>query len=333
MRKPFRPRRPRLSAGTPENPRKGSHAGWKGEYKRSGKLASEHLKSKPATSEGPMRQRPSPRSDAIQASDVLNLRRGVNHHDNQDLVFGVEPIRELISAAPATVRILYLKEGSERRFVNEMAVVRQHGGRVAIASDDELMQLAGAEARHQGIIASIREYRYAAVEDVISQGADPIVVIDGVTDPRNLGAILRSAECAGVRAVVIARNRTVGITPAAIKSSAGSWIHLTIAQCGNVVQALEKLKEAGYWAAALAPGGGTSIYDLDTSRRLAIVLGSEDRGVRELVRKNADFVVNIPMAGRVASLNVSVAAAVALFEITRRRGQGIRLNPDAKGSE
>jgi 23S rRNA (guanosine2251-2'-O)-methyltransferase len=157
------------------------------------------------------------------------------------------------------------------------------------------------------------------VEDVIAQGADPIVVIDGVTDPRNLGAILRSAECAGVRAAVIGRNRTAGINPAAIKTSAGSWIHLAIAQCGNVVQALQKLKEAGYWIAALAPAGETSIYDLDTSRRLAIVLGSEDRGVRELVRKNSDFIVNIPMGGRITSLNVSVAAAVALFEIARRR--------------
>jgi 23S rRNA (guanosine2251-2'-O)-methyltransferase len=235
------------------------------------------------------------------------------------LVFGVEPIRELIAAAPATVRVLYLKAGLDRRFLTEAAAVREHGGRVAIASDDELTRMAGNAARHQGIVASIHEYHYAAVEDVIALGADPIVVIDGVTDPRNLGAVLRSAECAGVRAVVIARNRTTGITPAAIKASAGSWIHLMIAQCGNVVQALETLKEAGYWIAALAPGGDTSIYNLDTSRRLAIVLGSEDRGVRELVRKNADFIVNIPMGGRVASLNVSVAAAVALFEIARRR--------------
>jgi len=169
---------------------------------------------------------------------------------------------------------------------------------------------------------TINEYRYAAVEDVIAQDADPVVIIDGVTDPRNLGAILRSAECAGVRGVVIARNRTVGITPTAIKASAGSWIYLTVAQCGNVVQALEKLKQAGYWIAALAPEGKTSIYELDVSRRLAIVLGSEQRGVRELVRKKADFIVNIPMGGRIGSLNVSVAAAVALFEIARHRSSG-----------
>lgn len=201
----------------------------------------------------------------------------------------------------------------------ESDAVRTHGGKIVIASEDDLERMARAEARHQGLVATIREYHYAAIEEVIALGADPIVVIDGVTDPRNLGAILRSAECAGVRAAVIARNRTAGITPAAIKASAGSWIHLTIAQCGNVVRALATLKEAGYWIAALTPAGDTSIYTLDGTRRLAIVLGSEDRGVRELVRKNADFLVSIPMRGQVASLNVSVAAAVALFEIARRR--------------
>lgn len=243
------------------------------------------------------------------------------HHtaSNQDLVFGVEPIRELIGAAPAAVRTLYIKHGLEGRFAGEAAAIRQHGGRVSVASDDELAQLAGTAARHQGIVANIREYHYATLADVIAQQADPIVIIDGVTDPRNLGAILRSAECAGARAIVIAKNRTAGITPAAIKASAGSWIHLTIAQCGNVVQALEALKAAGYWIAALAPSGDTPIYGLDTTRKLAIVLGSEDRGVRELVRRHADFAVNIPMHGQVASLNVSVAAAVALFEIARRR--------------
>lgn len=319
MRKPFRPRPPRPLGGPSENSRE---TGRKRDRQRNTKFENKNSGTKPKTAADPTRQRQElgARPLRVRAAEPFNESHGSDHHNqNHDLIFGVEPIRELIVAAPATVRVLYLKAGLERRFISEAAAVRQHGGRVAIANDDELTVLAGAEARHQGIVAGIREYRYLAVEDAIAQGADPIVVIDGVTDPRNLGAILRSAECAGVRAVVIARNRTAGITPAAIKASAGSWIHLAIAQCGNVVQALEKLKAAGYWIAALAPEGDTSIYKLDTSRRLAILLGSEDRGVRELVRRNADFVVNIPMGGRVASLNVSVAAAVALFEIARRR--------------
>jgi 23S rRNA (guanosine2251-2'-O)-methyltransferase len=153
----------------------------------------------------------------------------------------------------------------------------------------------------------------------VAEAHDPLLVIDGVTDPRNLGAIMRSAECAGVRAIVIARDRTVGITPIVVKSSAGAWVHLRIARCGNVAQALAALKEAGYWVVALAPTGDLSICDLDTSRRLAFVLGSEGRGVREIVRKSSDFVACIPMRGRIESLNVAVAAAVALFEVARRR--------------
>ncbi len=109
------------------------------------------------------------------------------------------------------------------------------------------------------------------------------------------------------------------MTSAAIKSSAGAWIHLKIARCGNVARLMEDLKEGGYWIAALAPGGSTSIYNLDVTSRLAIVIGSEGKGIREIVRKNADFIVDIPMRGKVASLNVSVATAVALYEIARRR--------------
>jgi 23S rRNA (guanosine2251-2'-O)-methyltransferase len=179
--------------------------------------------------------------------------------------------------------------------------------------------MAGAEARHQGIVALIREYNYAGFDEVVAKKPDPLLLVDGVSDPRNLGALLRSAECAGVRAVVLARDRTVGLTPAAIKSSAGAWVHLKIARCGNVARALEDLKEAGYWVAALAPDGPVDLYDLDTTRRLVLVVGSEEHGVRGIVRKTADFVVRIPMRGRIESLNVSVAAAVALFEVARRR--------------
>jgi 23S rRNA (guanosine2251-2'-O)-methyltransferase len=329
MRKPFRPRPPRPPGGSSgrsfngaaAGSSSGAHAGPRGQQPPR-TPPNKAVSAKPIGRDG----RPNPRraGEVPHQSPDRRFDRPAEHGrehpgGNQDLVFGVEPIRELIAAAPATVRVLHLRAGLEGRFAAEAAAIRQHGGRVSIVSDDELERLAGAAARHQGLVASIREYQYAAIEDVISQGVDPIIIVDGVTDPRNLGAILRSAECAGVRAVVIAKNRTAGITPAAIKASSGAWIHLTIAQCGNVVQALEALKAAGYWIAALAPGGDTSIYTLDTGRKLAIVLGSEDRGVRELVRKHADFAVNIPMRGQVASLNVSVAAAVALFEIVRRR--------------
>jgi 23S rRNA (guanosine2251-2'-O)-methyltransferase len=260
--------------------------------------------------------RPKPATVANEVRDRPNYRAIVNE---RELVYGVEPIRELIAAAPATVRVLYVKSGDERRFSGEIDQIRTAGGRVEFVDEASLERIAGAAARHQGIAALMREYEYAALEEVLDEKRDPVLLVDGVTDPRNLGALMRSAEGAGVSAIVLARDRTVGITPAVVKSSAGAWIHLKVARCGNVARTLEQFKEAGYWIAALAPGGDTSIYDLDTTRKLVIVVGSEGRGVRDIVRKGADFVVNIPMRGKVDSLNVSVATAVALFEISRRR--------------
>jgi 23S rRNA (guanosine2251-2'-O)-methyltransferase len=239
--------------------------------------------------------------------------------NEREIVYGVEPIRELVAAAPTSIRVLYVKSGDERRFAAEIDLVRTGGGRVEFADEAGLERLAGIAARHQGIAALMREYEYAPLETILAKKPDPVVLVDGVTDPRNLGALMRSAEGAGVTAIVLARDRTAGITPAAVKSSSGAWIHLKIARCGNVARTIEQFKEAGYWTAALAPGGATSIYDLDATRKLAIIVGSEGRGVRDIVKKSADFVVDIPMRGKVGSLNVSVAAAVALFEIARRR--------------
>jgi 23S rRNA (guanosine2251-2'-O)-methyltransferase len=243
------------------------------------------------------------------------------HSAEGQLVFGVEPVRELISAAPAAVRVLYVRAGIERRFVAEIESIRACGAQIVSVEEEQLHRMAGAGAHHQGIVAVIRDYEYAPFEAILREHPDPLIVVDGVTDPRNLGAILRSAECAGAGAVVIARDRTVGLTPAAIKASAGAWIHLKIARCGNVAQALEALKSAGYWIVALAPGGELSLYELDTTRQLAFVVGSEGKGVRQVVRKNSDFVVSIPMRGKVESLNVSVAAALVLFEVARKRAK------------
>lgn len=236
-----------------------------------------------------------------------------------DLVFGVEPVRELIAAAPGSIRTLYVRTGDGQRFEEEMDRVRIAGGQVAFADEAEISRNCGRDARHQGIAAVVREYAYAELEDMLEARPDPILVIDGVTDPRNLGAILRSAEGAGVGNIVIAKDHTVGMTSAAIKSSAGAWIHLKIARCGNVARLLDDLKQAGYWIAALAPGGNVSIYDLDVTSKLAIVIGSEGKGVREIIKKTTDYLVDIPMRGKVGSLNVSVATAVALYEIARRR--------------
>lgn len=251
--------------------------------------------------------------------EPARLGEGRSAADGEAVVFGAEPVKELIAAAPETVTKLYLTDETQPRFRAEAELLRRAGGQIVTLDRRELARLAGVRARHQGVVATIKHYRYAALDELLAQTPDPLVVIEGVTDPRNLGAILRSAECAGAKSILLARDRTVGITPAAIKASAGAWVHTRIAQCGNLARTIEDLKARGYWIAALVPGGETSLYQLDTSRRLALVVGAEDRGVRELTKKLADFRVGIPMRGQLSSLNVSVAVAVALFEIARAR--------------
>jgi 23S rRNA (guanosine2251-2'-O)-methyltransferase len=241
--------------------------------------------------------------------------------ETAEVVLGVQPVRELLASAPSRIRTLYVRIGTERRFQEQIRAVRAHGGEVVAIEDSELARLAGPAARHQGILAELHEYSYLGLDKLLESQPDPLLLLDGVTDPRNLGAVLRVAECAGVKAIVLAKDRTASLTPAAIKASAGAWIHLGIARCGNVARALEYLKAKGYWIAAMDPGGPTSIYELDVNRRLTLVLGSEGDGIRDIVRTSADFVVGIPLHGRVSSLNVSVAAALALFEIVRRRAQ------------
>src|SRR5215813_10624221 len=223
------------------------------------------------------RQRPSQREGP----------RGEPGRAGPNVVFGAEPVSELVLAAPHSIETLHVRAGDERRFSDAAQRVRAAGGRVVIAREGELEQLVDRDARHQGVAAIVREYHYADLEDIVRDAPDPILFVDGVTDPRNLGALLRSADGAGIRAVVLARDRTAGVTPAAVKSSAGAWVHLRIARCGNVARTLRVLKEAGYWIVALAPGAGMSVYDFDAARKLVVVVGSEGEGIRSIVRKAA----------------------------------------------
>jgi 23S rRNA (guanosine2251-2'-O)-methyltransferase len=234
-------------------------------------------------------------------------------------VFGREPVRELLDRAAAEVTALYVAAGTEHALAREIAAARARGIAIRVVGREEIGRLTEAGANHQGVLAELRAPAYADLEKLIEQRPDPLILVDGVTDPRNLGAALRSAEAAGARAVVLARDRTAELTATAVKTSAGAAFHLEIARCGNVARTLERLKQAGYWAAALDPAGETSLYELDTGRRLVLVVGAEGSGVRDIVKRAADFRVRIPMCGRVGSLNVSVALAVALFEIARGR--------------
>ena len=172
---------------------------------------------------------------------------------------------------------------------------------------------------HQGVVARVEPYPYSGLDEILAAPVPLVLVLDGVTDPRNLGAVLRVADGAGASGVVVPKDRSVGVTAAAVKASAGASEHVRVARETNLRRAIDRMKEAGLWVYT-AEVGGTSHTNLDLAGPAALVLGSEGRGVRRLVREGCDGTVSIPMLGAVESLNVSVAAAVLLYEARRQRG-------------
>ena len=173
---------------------------------------------------------------------------------------------------------------------------------------------------HQGVAARVRPYPYSGLTEILITLPDPLVILDGVTDPRNLGAVLRAADGAGASGVVVPKHRAVGVTPAAVKASAGASEHVRVARETNLRRALDEIKEAGVWTYAAEGGAARAYTNLDLSGPVAFVLGSEGRGIRRLVREGCDGAVSIKMHGAVSSLNVSVAAAILLFETRRQQG-------------
>ena len=173
---------------------------------------------------------------------------------------------------------------------------------------------------HQGVVAVTAEARALELDDVM-KGASMLVLVDGVEDPHNLGAIARSAHAAGVSAVVIPERRAAGVTPAAAKAAAGAFEHLPLARVGNLNRAMEQLKEAGFWLYGLDERGDRSYDEVAYAEPCALVVGAEGKGLHDQVKKHCDFLVRIPLAGKLGSLNVSVATGIALFDWKRRRKQ------------
>jgi 23S rRNA (guanosine2251-2'-O)-methyltransferase len=233
----------------------------------------------------------------------------------EDFVYGIRPVVEALKSKRRKVREV-LDSVGDNEIASEAAARRVPLKRV---SRDQIEELARG-GTHQGVVARVGPYPYSGLEEILTAPDPLVVVLDGVTDPRNLGAVLRAADGAGASGVVIPKDRAVGVTPAAVKASAGASEHVRVARETNIRRALEKMKEAGVWAYAAEGGAAQAYTSLDLSGPVAFVLGSEGRGVRRLVREACDGVVSIPMHGAVSSLNVSVAAAVLLFEARRQRG-------------
>jgi len=229
-----------------------------------------------------------------------------------EIIYGVRPVVEALrSRRRRVVEVLDAAGNAE---------VRAAAGNVAVKKvpRDRLDELARGGV-HQGVVARVEAYPYSGLEEILAAPEPLILVLDGVTDPRNLGAVLRAADGAGASGVVIPKDKAVGVTAAAVKASAGASEHVRVARVTNLKRAVDTMKGANFWVYA-ADAGGTDYTELDLTGRTALVLGSEGRGVRRLVREACDGTVAIPMRGAVSSLNVSVAAAVLAFEARRQRG-------------
>ena len=232
----------------------------------------------------------------------------------QETVYGIRPVVEALRSGRRKVFEVIDSVGNEE-------VARAAGARgveVTRAFRQRVEELAGGGV-HQGVVARVEPYPYSGLGEILSTPEPLVLVLDGVTDPRNLGAVLRAAEAAGASGVVIPKDRAVGVTAAAVKASAGASEHVLVARVTNLRRAVDTMKDAGLWVYA-AEAGGTPYVELDLTGALALVFGSEGRGVRRLVREGCDGTVSIPMLGAVESLNVSVASAVLLYEVRRGRG-------------
>ena len=185
-----------------------------------------------------------------------------------------------------------------------------------------LDRIAGRNS-HQGVIAQVSEYTYCTLDDILrraeERGEDPfIMILDGLEDPHNLGAVMRTAECCGAHGIVIPKRRSAGITETVAKASAGAVEYMLCARVSNIGQAIDQLKERGMWVAA-CDMGGKAYTEQDLTGSLAVVIGSEGTGISRLVREKCDFVVSIPMKGKITSLNASNAAAILMYEVVRQR--------------
>jgi 23S rRNA (guanosine2251-2'-O)-methyltransferase len=239
-----------------------------------------------------------------------------------NVIFGINAVAEALKARGRAFQWVGMaKERDDLRLQKLIQECRQNNVPVKFMPRTELDRMAGTGS-HQGVVAVTSQKQYNDLDDLIAAKRSDyslIVVLDGVEDPHNLGAILRTADATGADGVVIPERRAAGITGTVVKSSAGASEHLPVAKVTNIARTLEDLKTKGLWMVGLDERGKQNYDEVDYKMDCAIVLGTEGKGLHDLVARKCDFLVSIPMLGKVSSLNVSVAAGVVLYEVVRQR--------------
>ena len=241
---------------------------------------------------------------------------------NENQLEGRNAVLEVLKSGRDIEKIIVQKgnvEGTIRRIAGmakERGIVVQEAARQKL---DEMSQT----KNHQGVIAVVSEHEYAEVDDILRSAAEKgekpfIIILDNITDPHNLGAVIRTAECAGAHGVIIPKRRSVGLTAVVGKTSAGALEYMPVARVTNIARTIEELKKHGVWVAC-ADMDGEDYYDASLDGAIALVIGSEGEGVSRLVKEKCDFTVSIPMYGKISSLNASVAGALLMYEVVRQR--------------
>ena len=247
--------------------------------------------------------------------------------EREELPEGMIEGRNAVTEALKSGRVIdkvYIASGDTDKALGRLAAQAKEAGAVIVQTDRRKLDLMSPTGAHQGIIAAVAAHDYASVNDILaraeSRGEAPLIVIcDELSDPHNLGAIVRTAECAGAHGVIIPKRRSVGLTAVVAKASAGAVEYMKVARVANINNAIAELKEKGVWIFGTAAEGAVPMYQADLSGPAAIVIGNEGMGISQLVRKNCDVMVSIPMKGKISSLNASNAGAILLYEAVRQR--------------
>jgi 23S rRNA (guanosine2251-2'-O)-methyltransferase len=242
-------------------------------------------------------------------------------------LFGRNPVLELLRSGSRRVEeIAIISEGRGPALHDLLNLAKRQGVKISFRTRDQLTAIAG-DPHHQGVVARVAGASYSSLGDLLTvpagRGEVPFfLALDQVQDPRNLGAVLRSAEVTGVHGVILPKHHAVGLTGAAAKSAMGAAELVAVARETNLVQALEELKKEGVWIVGAVPTGGKTPWEMDLTGPLCLVLGGEGEGLRPLVARSCDFLASLPMRGQLGSLNVSAAAAVLCYEVLRQRARG-----------
>ena len=254
-------------------------------------------------------------------SEFKPERKEEQNEENTGIIIGRNAVIEALKADREIEKILV--SGTGEGSIKKIIAMASDKKIPIHFSDKVTLDRAADGENHQGVVASVSAAPNVEIEDILayaaSRGEDPfIIILDGIEDPHNLGAIIRTAECAGAHGVIIPKRRAAGITEVVAKTSAGAVEYMRCARVANIVQTIEKLKSSGIWIAACDMYGDT-LYDANLKGAIAIVIGGEGNGIGKLVKEKCDFAISIPMKGRIGSLNASNAAAVVLYEVRRQR--------------